>query len=105
MKRLLITFLLLTAAVGFVYAQDQGVKQITLPVIQTKLAPGAGLEKVSTLCNICHSLDYITMQPRGTKAQWTATVTKMRKVMGAPINDADAGVIIDYLSKHYGTEK
>lgn len=103
MRKIFIAVVLLAIAVGFAYAQNNDIRQITLPDIQTKLAPGAGVEKVSTLCNICHSLDYITMQPPGTKAQWAAEVTKMRKVMGAPINDADAEVIINYLAAHYGT--
>jgi len=36
-------------------------------------------------------------------AGWTAEVTKMIKVMGAPIGDADAKAIADYLTKNYGT--
>ena len=36
-------------------------------------------------------------------AAWTAEITKMIKVMGAPIGDADAKAIADYLAKNYGT--
>lgn len=102
MKRIFILVILLVIAGGFTYAQD---KQITLPNVQPELVPGGGKDKVATLCNICHSVDYITMQPKGSKAQWAATVTKMRKVFGAPISDADADVIIKYLSEHYGNGK
>lgn len=105
MKKLIITLTLIFMAVGISFAQGKDLKQITLPNIQVELAAGAGKDKVETLCNICHSLDYITMQPPGTRAQWTATVTKMRKVMGAPINDADAEVIINYLAEHYGSAR
>ena len=35
-------------------------------------------------------------------AGWDAEVTKMIKVMGAPIDDADAKAIKDYLTKNYG---
>ncbi len=80
-----------------------GVHSIELPVIQTELKPGPGLDKASTLCNICHSVDYITMQPAFPRATWTAVVNKMIKVMGAPINEEDAKTIIDYLSTEYGT--
>ena len=31
-----------------------------------------------------------------------AEVTKMIKAFGAPINDADAKIIADYLKKNYG---
>jgi hypothetical protein len=103
MEKIIITVLILFLAAGLVYAEGKDVKQITLPNIQIELASGAGREKVQTLCNICHSVDYITMQPAGTKAQWTATVTKMRKLFGAPISDADSEVISSYLAEYYGT--
>ena len=105
MKKIIIVILLLALTAGLAYAEGKDVKQITLPNIQIELASGAGREKVQTLCNICHSVDYITMQPAGTKAQWTATVSKMRKLFGAPISDADSEAIINYLAEHYGTVK
>jgi hypothetical protein len=36
-------------------------------------------------------------------AGWNAEVTKMIKAMGAPIGDAGAKSIVDYLAKSYGT--
>ncbi|HAM52127.1 MAG TPA: sulfide dehydrogenase [Nitrospiraceae bacterium] len=77
---------------------------IALPTIRTELKAGEGKEKTETLCATCHSLDYITMQPRLPVAQWTATVNKMIKVMGAPINEDDAQKIIGYLTMQYGTQ-
>ena len=53
----------------------------------------------------CHSAEYITTQPRGLanpRAFWTAEVTKMQKVYGAPVADADVPVIVDYLVQAYG---
>ncbi len=105
MKKIIIVIFLIALAAGLAYAEGKDVKQITIPNIQIELASGAGREKVQTLCNICHSVDYITMQPAGTKAQWTATVSKMRKLFGAPISDADSEAIINYLAEHYGTVK
>ena len=37
------------------------------------------------------------------RRRWDAEVTKMIKALGAPINDADAKAIADYLAKNYGT--
>ncbi|HEX9020771.1 MAG TPA: cytochrome c [Nitrospirota bacterium] len=114
MKRLvLITGTVFCLAIGLVYAQETGqpaagknnVHSIELPVLPVELKPGPGMDKAATLCNICHSLDYITMQPPFPRAQWTATVNKMIKVMGAPISDEDAKTIITYLSANYGTGK
>jgi hypothetical protein len=86
-------------------ADKNMVHSITLPVMEVHLKPGPGLDKVSTLCNVCHTLKYITMQPPLPKSTWSAEVHKMIKVMGAPINDEDAKTIIDYLNTAYGTGK
>jgi mono/diheme cytochrome c family protein len=80
-------------------------KKITLPPEQVTLKPGTGQDKVLENCAICHSLDYITMQPRGSKAQWTATVQKMIRVYGAAIPEDTAPTIIEYLTIQYGSGK
>ena len=70
--------------------------------IALKKAPG--LDKVEANCGACHSLDYIQMNsPFPNAALWDAEVGKMIKAFGAPISDADAAVIKDYLTKHYGS--
>lgn len=70
--------------------------------IQLKKADG--LDKVEANCAACHSLDYIAMNsPFPNAALWDAEVTKMIKVFGAPIDDADAKAIADYLKKNYGS--
>jgi mono/diheme cytochrome c family protein len=68
-----------------------------------QLKPGPGLDKVESNCSACHSLDYIQMNaPFLNPATWDAEVTKMIKAFGAPIDEADARVIADYLKKNYG---
>jgi hypothetical protein len=68
--------------------------------IDLRKAPG--VDKVEGHCAACHSLDYIEMNsPFLTPAGWDAEVTKMIKVFGAPIDDADAKVIADYLKANY----
>src|SRR3954464_4464764 len=69
--------------------------------VELKKAPG--VEAVQANCSGCHSLDYIVMNsPFPTAAVWDAEVTKMRNAFGAPVSDADAKEIGDYLKKHYG---
>ena len=71
-------------------------------VIDLKKAPG--LDKVEGNCGACHSLDYIQMNsPYPNAALWDAEVTKMIKAYGAPITDADAAAIKDYLKQNYGS--
>jgi len=68
-----------------------------------QLKQAAGLDKVEGNCGACHSLDYIQMNsPFLNPAGWDAEVTKMIKVFGAPIGEADAKSIGDYLKANYG---
>jgi sulfite dehydrogenase (cytochrome) subunit B len=70
--------------------------------IQLKKAPG--LDRVEANCAACHSLDYIQMNsPFPNAALWDTEVTKMIKAFGAPVSEADAAVIADYLKKNYGS--
>lgn len=69
-----------------------------------KLKSGPGLDKVEANCQACHSLAYIPMNsPFLNAAGWDATVKKMINALKAPIDDADAKAIADYLAKNYGT--
>ena len=70
--------------------------------ITLKKAPG--VDKVEANCQACHTLAYIPMNsPFLNAAGWTAEVTKMIKAYGAPVDDADAKAIADYLAKNYWT--
>jgi sulfite dehydrogenase (cytochrome) subunit B len=75
---------------------------ITLPPESIVLPPGAGMSVTDSQCRMCHSLDYITTQPRGGAGQWQAVVSKMKAVYSAPLSDEDAKAIVEYLTAHYG---
>ena len=104
MMRYRILFCLtVTASLGLA-AADAAPIGYKLPEETAALKPGAGLEVVQGNCTACHSADYIKTQPRGEKFKkdfWVAEVTKMIKVYGAPIDDADVGKIVDYLAANY----
>ena len=75
-----------------------------LPEETAAFKPGPNLEVVQNNCTACHSADYIKTQPQGEKFKkdfWQAEVTKMIKVYGAPIDDADIGKIVEYLAATY----
>lgn len=68
-----------------------------------QLKAGAGREQVEANCVACHSLDYIGMNsPFLDRKGWEGTVNKMIKIMGAPVSEADARAIVDYLQANYG---
>ena len=70
---------------------------------QLRLMDGPGRQLVEANCIMCHSLDYIQMNsPFLDRKGWEASVNKMIKVMGAPIAEADAQKIVDYLAGQYG---
>ncbi|MCW5622979.1 MAG: cytochrome c [Burkholderiales bacterium] len=68
-----------------------------------RLRDGTGRSVVEASCSMCHSLDYIPMNsPFLDRKGWEASVTKMIKIMGAPIRAEDVPAIVDYLNKNYG---
>ena len=68
-----------------------------------QLKPGPGMEEVANNCGACHSLDYPLMNSGFLDAKgWDGEVTKMIKVFGANIDDADAAKIKAYLASNYG---
>jgi len=99
--RAALAILLLLLAAGAAASEE---KTIELPpdnaLARLRAAPGS--ELAQTQCQFCHSTDYIVTQPRGDAAQWQAIVTKMQKVFGAPVSDADAKAIAQYLAEAYG---
>lgn len=66
------------------------------------LADGAG-EIVVNTCSACHSLEYISTQPRGKGPQfWKDAVTKMINVYKAPIAPEDADAVTAALASKFG---
>jgi cytochrome c len=79
--------------------------EIDLPpetaVLRSSELPGYQL--ALSKCAICHSADYINLQPpRLSLAQWTGEVTKMQHAYGAPIDDVQVKSIAVYLTATYG---
>ena len=75
-----------------------------LPEETAAFRPGPNLDVMLANCTACHSSDYISTQPQGPRFKkdfWQAEVTKMIKVYGAPIDDADVGKIVEYLTATY----
>jgi mono/diheme cytochrome c family protein len=100
------TALLTLAALTLVGFDPLRAAQVSYKIPEETAAfkPGPNLDVVRNNCTACHSADYIDTQPRGPKFKkdfWQAEVTKMIKVYGAPIEEADVGRIVDYLATTY----
>jgi sulfite dehydrogenase (cytochrome) subunit B len=102
----LLTSLLATAAIAALGSGPVAAAAISykLPDETAAFKPGPNLEAVQNNCTACHSADYVQTQPRGPKYKkdfWQAEVTKMIKIYGAPINEADVPKIVEYLATTY----
>ena len=69
-----------------------------LPPDAAVFPDGPNVKTVIQNCLACHSADMVLDQPLLPRATWTAEITKMRNVYKAPIGDADAALIVDYLA-------
>jgi hypothetical protein len=99
MKR---TFLFVALTVGGVVAGPKGWK---LPPETAAFEKRPGYEAAMVQCSLCHSADYIAIQPPMNRAAWTATVTKMKDKYGAPLPSEALTNVVDYLVKTYGVER
>ncbi|MCG6120662.1 MAG: hypothetical protein MEP44_08465 [Blastomonas sp.] len=87
-------------------AQQSSLEPVTFVMPEETTPPelaDAGAELVVSACAACHSLEYITTQPRGMgDTFWQDQVTKMVKVYGAPIEPADAEALARTLADRFG---
>lgn len=97
---LLVTVLSVSVG-GAIHAE--GLK-IELPQEKPAFKQAPGAELVMANCLICHSSEYISMQPTLSRTYWEGSVAKMQKVFGAPIQPEAVQPIVDYLVKNYGKE-
>src|SRR6516225_4770593 len=75
---------------------------IQLPLETGTFKQDAGAEMANGQCLICHSVEYVTMQPPMPRAFWKSAVQKMQQKYGAPITDAQIDPLTDYLTRNYG---
>lgn len=70
---------------------------ITLPDDPLDLPAGPGVDAVIANCTACHSPSTMLQQPRMSREQWLATITKMQEVYKAPLDEAVIPQIADYM--------
>ena len=102
MKTTFLLALVPLAILGVVAARAAPI-DYKLPEETATMRPGPNLDVAQNNCTACHSPDYIKTQPimKSKKDFWQAEVTKMIKVYGAPIEDADVPKLVEYLSAAY----
>ena len=95
------TLLLATAFPLVVHAASV---KIELPPETAALKQAPGSDLVTAHCIVCHSVEYISTQPRLPRTYWLGAVTKMQQKFGAPVAAGEVEAIVDYLAKNYGAE-
>jgi cytochrome c5 len=79
-------------------AMEHGtIRAIKLPEVKAQLPPGPGREAVEAYCAVCHTPNYILIQPPFSRETWTAEVKKMQKTYMAPIPDEKIPELVGYL--------
>jgi cytochrome c551/c552 len=78
---------------------------IQLPQETRTFKPGPGFEIANAQCLICHSEDYVAIQPALPRTFWKSNVQKMQQKYGAPIPDNQIDPLVSYLATTYGADK
>ena len=71
---------------------------LDMPPDAIQFPDGPNVKTVNQNCLACHSAEMVLNQPQLPRATWAAEVTKMRNVYKAPVSEADAALIVDYLA-------
>src|SRR6187551_3139512 len=71
---------------GFsLFASHAVALEIKLPPETATFKQDVGAEIANGQCLICHSIEYVSMQPPMPRAFWKSSVQKMQQKYGAPI--------------------
>jgi len=102
MRALTITFFSGAALLGAAAVAQPVTIELPFGDTPPELA-SADAEVVVNNCSACHSLDYITTQPRGKGEQfWKDSVAKMITVYKAPVSPEDAAKVAAVLGSKFG---
>jgi cytochrome c551/c552 len=92
-------------AIGFILSAclfQATALDIQLPPETGAFKQDKGAEIANGQCLICHSVEYVVMQPPMPRAFWKSSVQKMQQKYAAPIPDDQVEAVVDYLTKNYG---
>ena len=100
MKKLLLSVALVTTALT-----AQVKEAIEIPYIPYEVKMGKNFIDVQANCLSCHSFGYIINQGPQSRKFWRGKVDKMIVHFKAPMDEAAAVLVTDYLAEYYGNGK
>jgi cytochrome c5 len=71
---------------------------VDLPAGDRAFPAGPNSDVAEQNCTVCHSVGMVLNQPALSRESWAKEVSKMRMTFKAPVTDADAAKIVDYLT-------
>src|SRR6266446_10578513 len=77
----------IAAILGLTFLGRGAPVEIQLPPEVNAFKQDVGAELANAQCLICHSVEYVSMQPPMTRAFWKSSVQKMQQKYGAAIVD------------------
>jgi len=88
---------LLGIALGAHAFKNESPRIFSLPSDLISFQPGPGSQIATTYCLICHSAEYVYMQPPHSREKWKEIVHKMKHTFGCPIPESDIPDLATYL--------
>jgi sulfite dehydrogenase len=76
--------------------------EIRLPPEVAVFKQDAGVEIANAQCLVCHSVEYVTIQPPLPRSFWKGSIQKMQQKYGASIPEQQVEPLADYLTRNYG---
>lgn len=75
----------------------EGLSILNLPPDPISFQAGSGSDIANSYCLICHSAEYVYMQPPHPREEWVDIVKKMKTTFGCPIPDEKISPLVEYL--------
>jgi len=94
--------IILTALLALAPLMAQVDEKVEVPYIDFPVKMAKGFDTIQANCLMCHSFGYILNQGPQPRKHWKHIIHKMRTAFKAPISEADAKIIEDFLTEHYG---
>jgi len=76
--------------------------EIRLPEEVAAFKQDVGAEIANAQCLVCHSVEYVTIQPPLPRSFWKGSIQKMQQKYGAAIPEQQVEPLADYLTRNYG---
>jgi cytochrome c551/c552 len=87
---------------GTIFCVASFAAEIRLPLETEAFKEDPGAEIANAHCLICHSVEYVSIQPPLSRVFWKSSVQKMQQKYGATVPDDQVERLVDYLTKNYG---